>query len=335
MRILSALLSALIFGPLMAEDLVSKIACGSCYKPEKDNGIFKTIASDKPDVFLFMGDNIYGDTDDMKVLREKYARLTSQPDYAALAKSIPILATWDDHDYGLNDAGREYSQRRESQAIFQDVFGFPKDDPARKTEGIYHSKMMGPEGKRVQFIMLDTRYFRSGLVQEKINGRKDYVPQTGPEATMLGDAQWKWLAGELKKPADLRVIVSSIQVLATNHRFEKWANMPDEKARFIKLLKTSDCGPTILLSGDRHLAEVFKLNAAESGLPFDLFEMTTSGLTHAGAPNDPSPYRVEGTYSRAVNYGLIDLDWSGKKPALTLHIKNADGKAASSTKVSF
>lgn len=320
---------------LPAAEPVTRIACGSCYKPKSDKGVFKTILAEQPDVFLFMGDNIYGDTEDMAVLKEKYNDLLRQPGFASLAKSVPILATWDDHDYGLNDAGRGYSKRSQSQQVFLDTFNFASGHPARKTPGIYHSRMMGPEGKRTQFILLDTRFFRSGLEKKRINGRNTYAPSTGPDATMLGSAQWAWLAAELKKPADLRVLVSSIQVMATDHRFEKWANMPDERNRFFELLKKSNCGPTILLSGDRHLAEVARLKKEETGLPFDLYEMTSSGMTHAGAPDDPSPTRVEGTYYRGKNFGLLDVDWSGKTPSVTLNIKGSDGKTITSTKVGF
>jgi len=195
--------------------------------------------------------------------------------------------------------------------------------------------MMGPEGKRLQIIMLDTRYFRSANQQVKVGKRKTYLPQIDSKTTMLGTAQWQWLAAELSKPADLRIIVSSIQVLATNHRFEKWENMPDEKERFIRLLRESKVGPTILLSGDRHLAEVCKMERIHSGLPFDLFEMTTSGMTHAGGPDDPSTFRIPGTYSRATNYGLIEIDWNGEKPALKLLVKKATGEIESSTVVGF
>jgi len=328
-------LAFLFIAPLLAEDPVTRIACGSCFKPERDNGIFKVIAAEKPQAFLFMGDNIYADTTDPEVMEEKYRRLNALPDYAAFAKSVPIIPNWDDHDYGLNDAGREYEMKETSAKLFFDAFKFPADHEARKTPGIYHSVMMGPEGKRLQIINLDTRYFRSANVQEKVNGRKTYIPQVGPKATMLGDAQWKWLAGELKKPADLRIIVSSIQVIATEHRFEKWSNMPDERKRLIELLRESKSGPTLLLSGDRHLAEVSRLKASETKLPFDLYEMTCSGMSHAGAPDDPSPTRVPETYTRAVNYGVIDIDWSKEKPSLELLIKNAEGKTESTTEVAF
>ncbi len=328
-------LALLLITPLLAEEPITRLACGSCYKPQRDKGIFKTIAADKPQLFLFMGDNIYGDTDDEKVMAEKYRRLNIQPDYAAFKKTTPVLATWDDHDYGRNDAGREFAFKETSAKLFFDAFDFPTDHEARKSPGIYHSKIMGPAGKRLQLIFLDTRSFRSSLPQVKEGRRKVYVPQNGPEATMLGNTQWKWLAAELKKPAELRIIVSSIQVLATAHRFEKWANMPDERSRLFKLLKDTNSGPTILLSGDRHLAEVSQLSTDQSALPYDLYEMTSSGMTHAGAPDDPGPLRLQGTFTRAKNYGLIDIAWQKASPAVTLTIRSAEGKTLSATEVRF
>jgi alkaline phosphatase D len=195
--------------------------------------------------------------------------------------------------------------------------------------------MVGPKGKRLQIIMLDTRFFRSPLVQIKKNGRKTYLPKTGPDTTMLGEAQWKWLANELRKPAELRLIVSSIQVIATDHRFEKWANLPDERQRLFELLGTPGVGPVLLLSGDRHCAEVARLPAGEVGLPFDLYELTSSGMTHAGAPDDPSPTRVKGTFTRSKNYGLIEIDWEKSKPSLRLKIMSSKGTPLSTTEVTF
>lgn len=321
--------------PTPAQEAVTRLACGSCYKPKNDRGIWKTIAADQPQIFLFMGDNVYADTNDPEEIAEEYEKLNEQPDYAAFSRKIPILPIWDDHDYGQNDAGREFPQKEESARLFFDAFSFPADHPARQTPGVYHSRIFGPAGKRLQVIMLDTRYFRSPLVQVKKDGRKTYLPQTGPDATMLGPAQWDWLASQLKKPADLRLIVSSIQIIATDHRFEKWANLPEERARLFKLLGGPGVGPVLLLSGDRHCAEVARLPAAEIGTPYDLYEMTSSGMTHAGAPDDPSPTRVDGTFTRKKNYGLIEIAWQDPEPRVLLRIKSTDGKTLSTTKISF
>lgn len=330
-----SLIILLLTMPAFSQETITRIACGSCYKPERDNGIWEVIGAENPQAFLFMGDNIYADTTDPGVMKEKYQRLIDLPDYANFSKKVPVLPIWDDHDYGKNDAGREYPMKEESARMFFDTFNFPADHEARKTPGVYHSKILGPQGQRVQIIMLDTRTFRSGLPKKKINRRSTYIPQTGPDTTMLGETQWKWLEAQLKKPAELRLIVSSIQILATAHRFEKWGNMPDERTRFFQLLAKSGSTPTVLFSGDRHLAEVCRLPKSSSKIPFDLHELTASGMTHAGAPDDPDPLRIKGTYTRKSNYGLIDIAWQKSKPTVTLGIMTSDGELLSSTKVTF
>lgn len=322
--------------PGFSQEPIARIACGSCYKAERDNGIFKAIAAENPEVFLFMGDNIYADTSDPKVMKQKYNRLNLQPDYAAFAKTVPVIPIWDDHDYGLNDAGRDYKMKETSAQLFFEAFKFPKDHEARKTPGVYHSLIMGPEGRRVQFIMLDTRYFRSPLVKVKKGKRKIYKIEKGPEASILGKVQWQWLETQLQKHAELRIIVSSIQIINTEHRFEKWGNMPNERIKFLKLLGDSNPGPTILLSGDRHLAEVCRIPADQkNNLPFDLYEMTCSGMTHAGAPDDPSHLRLPGTYSSEPNYGIVDINWAQKKPTVILSVRNLRKDTRSRTTIDF
>ncbi len=307
---MKCLLALLFILPLLAEDAITRVAAGSCYNPKRDTlGVWKVLAQEKPQLFLFMGDNIYGDTEDMDLLKKKWSALTSRPDYIAFKKQTPILATWDDHDYGRNDAGTEYPKKKESQAIFREVFGLPQTG----VEGVYHSKITGPKGHRLQVILLDTRYHRT----------KPKKARPGdPNETILGSEQWKWFAAELKKPADLRLIVSSIQVISYEHRFEKWANFPNERARFLKLLKSSNPGPTILLSGDRHLAEICKIGRAESGLPFDLYDFTTSGMTHAGSNDKGCRLRIPGSYTKKENYGILNIDWSGQEPKVSMHVKS-------------
>jgi alkaline phosphatase D len=109
----------------------------------------------------------------------------------------------------------------------------------------------------VQVILLDTRFFRSPLQVgaeegEAGEGRRGrYAPNEDPTATMLGDAQWEWLAVQLRQPAELRLIGSSVQAIAKDHGFEKWGNFPAERRRLWRLIRETRANGVVLLSGDR------------------------------------------------------------------------------------
>src|SRR5438046_491914 len=120
-----ALVVCAIGRPVSAADesLLSRVAFGSCAKQDKPQPIWDAVVERKPELFVFLGDNIYADTQDMDVMRAKYALLGKQPGYQKLKKTCPILATWDDHDYGANDAGAEYPRKKEAQQVFLDFFG--------------------------------------------------------------------------------------------------------------------------------------------------------------------------------------------------------------------
>lgn len=314
-----------------------RIACGSCFKPNYKSApnIWPVIAATKPQLFLFMGDCIYADTHDMKVMQAKYKALADLPAYAKFSKKHKIIPIWDDHDYGINDAGNEYQEKIESQKIFLDSHNFPTDHPARSRKGIYHSHTQGPKGKITQIINLDTRYHRSPLDKRKIAKRQTYFPVTDPKATILGAQQWAWLEAQLNKPADLRIIVSSIQIISAEHRFEKWQNIPTERKRLIQLLKKSNTKRVLILSGDRHMAEISKLTPEETGLNFDLLELTSSGLTHAYAPKSPNKHQLPGSFVNIINFGSLDIDWSNKIPTVTLNIHDRDGKKIFHTETAF
>ncbi len=233
-------------------EALSRIHFGSCIKQAEPVPIFGTILKENPELFLMVGDNIYADTHDMAEMQVKYDQLAAIPLFQKLKKSCPILATWDDHDYGLNDAGFEYPEKDESQKLFLDFWGDSEDSPRRTRKGVYDSVSIGPQGKHVQVILMDTRYFRGPLkVGEKRTGGK-YYPEIDPEVTMLGDEQWAWLEDELTKPADLRVIVSSIQFVASAAGQETWANLPAERERMLKLIGETQADHVIFISGDRH-----------------------------------------------------------------------------------
>ena len=194
---------------------MSRIGFGSCAHQDQPQPVWDAVAAAEPDLFLLIGDNIYADTNDMQVMRDKYARFNAVPGFAKLRQRVPLMGTWDDHDYGANNAGVEYPMKRQSQQALLDFFQVPADSPRRTLEGVYHAQTFGPPGRRVQVILLDTRYFRSPL-KTGPDG-KGIAPNHDADATMLGAAQWRWLEGQLRQPAELRLIVSSVQVVSEGH----------------------------------------------------------------------------------------------------------------------
>ena len=333
-----ALLAALACAlPALADDRpLARIAFGSCSDQDKPLPVFDKIADLKPDLYLAMGDNIYvdikreKDLDELANMKAKYDKLAALPGWQRLNKTCPVLATWDDHDYGKNDVGVEYPLKDESQRLHLDFFGVPKDSPRRAQKGIYHAQLFGPPGKRVQVILLDERYFRSKLKKDTrpLPGTRivPYLPSTDPEATLLGSEQWKWLEDQLKQPAELRLLVSSIQVVSDEHPHEKWANLPLERDRLYKLLRDTRANGVVVLSGDRHHAEV-SMDPKAVGYP--LFDVTSSGLNQGTerwrGPTEPNRHRI-GVMPHGDNFGLVTVDWSAADPRVSVQVRDGDGE---------
>jgi len=309
---------------------LTRIAFGSCARQNQPQPIWHSIVKYKPQLFLFIGDNIYGDTEDMAVMKAKYRQLAEKPGFAKLRRNCRLLAVWDDHDYGENDAGREYLKKRESQQVFCDFFGVPDDSPLRKRPGIYDSHVFGPKGKRVQVILLDTRYFRTPLRKRpggKTGKLGPYLPHKEEGGTILGPAQWKWLQAQLKKPAELRIIASSIQVVAWQHGWETWGNLPRERRRLFDLIRQTDARSVVFISGDRHTAEISRIDPSESGVAYPLYDVTSSSLNQpgGGAAGEPNKYRVGQRYS-PINFGSITIDWGRQESDVRLAIHDGEGK---------
>jgi alkaline phosphatase D len=309
-----------------AEKPVSQIAFGSCIKQEQPIPILATVLKQQPDLFVFLGDNIYADTNDMDVMRAKYAKLKSDAGFSLLIKSQPVMATWDDHDYGINDGGAEYAMRKESQRVFVDFWNDPADSPRRQRAGVYQSQMFGPEGKRVQMIVLDTRYFRGPLKMGERRVGGPYVPSDDASATMLGDEQWQWLEEQLKMPAEVRIIASSIQCVSESSGHETWSNFPHERKRFFDLIARTKASGVVIISGDRHWSE---LSVEREAAPYPIFDLTSSSLNQIHARGTPTANRyrdIETTYHQP-NFGTIRINWERDDPQLLLQIADMEGKA--------
>jgi alkaline phosphatase D len=347
--------------PPEPERILHRIAFGSCNSPVDATPVWESVNHRRPDAWIWLGDTVYADSPApegptpaararvaLDRLPQLYARQLAQPGYALLRQRARILGTWDDHDYGMNDLGADWIGREEAQQHFLDFYGEPTDSPRRRRPGVYAAYRFGPPGRTIQVILLDTRYFRAPLLRgdsreaDWVDGRRGpYVPSRDPNATLLGAEQWTWLEALLREPADLRLLVSSIQVIPDDHRFEKWGNFPQERRRLLRLLANTGEGGVVILSGDRHAGELSQFDPArepdgnELDPGYPLLELTSSALTRSApttfggqlAASAPKAmvFRQElnrhrlGSLLPYNHFGLISVDWEAKDgPTVTL-----------------
>lgn len=323
-------LSGVCFAQLPSAAPLTKIAFGSCLNQEKPADILYKVSAEKPQLFIFLGDDIYGDTEDMNVMQAKYNKLAAQPAYQNLLVNTSVIATWDDHDFGSDDDGKEYSKKEESKKLFLDFFKEPLNSERRKHEGVYTSYMYGEAGKLVQIILLDCRTFRDSLCFKKhprIWG--EYQKCTDTTKTMLGETQWQWLEQELRKPADIRIIGTSTMFLVDYNGWEAWMNFPHENEHMLQLIRKTQANGMFFISGDVHHAE-FSRRVAPAIYP--VYDFTSSGLTHSVFFANKNKYRVGAAFCQ-LNYGVINFDWNNR--SMLFEIKNKNGTTVRKQTVQF
>lgn len=318
MRIFT-LIPALLTGSFLAAvapadlDLpLERIAFGSCSRQFKPQPIWHAIQEQEPDLWIWLGDNIYPDyTPDERMLprgvtdpdrfAEAYRQQMEHPDYAEAHARIPMIGTWDDHDYGRNNAGMDYALKAQSKEAMLDFLGEPEGTDRRVREGVYGAYCFGPQEKRVKVILLDNRWF---------------AQEQGFDSTLLGEPQWVWLENELECPeAELVILVSGTQIIADQHPYESWARFPQERARLLKLLDKCKAKALVLLSGDRHISELSALRLPESGRM--LYDITSSGMTHAweNFHGEENPYRIGEVIARK-SFSMLLIEW-GETPGVS------------------
>ncbi|KAK7276526.1 hypothetical protein RIF29_17667 [Crotalaria pallida] len=342
---------------------VSRIAFGSCRNQSAPQPIWNAVVDFHPQIFIWLGDNIYGDIkrpfklfgkertigpwknaprfipSSEEEMEAKYRKAKSNPGYAQLKENAEVIGTWDDHDYGLNDAGKEFHRKIINQKLLLDFLDEPQDSPRRKQAGVYASYKYGPAGRDVQIILLDTRYHRDPV---------------GSDGTILGNSQWSWLERELKGPATaITIIGSSIQVISNLSAtvrplfsMESWAHFPKERDRLFKLIADSKRGGVFFISGDVHFGEITRYDCA---VGYPLYDVTSSGVTQSVegvvppfmhslvrfvAWLTPSTMRVKGPnckYKSCVygqpNFGTIEIDWDSHPVTLKLKVRDKNGVA--------
>ena len=316
------MLYVIVFVLLLTPRVAPKVAFGSCSKVNEPQPLWRLISSRKPDVFAWLGDNVYADVRksdfyrNPNIFRGKgpetlrpgdrprfvartkeehenmYVAQKSNPDYAQLAKTTKIIGTWDDHDCGINDADKYFSQKQERQDLHLDFLDVPKNDPRRNRKGVYTSHIVG----RIKVVLLDVRSNREPWPWHP-GAREDF-----DRSDMLGAEQWLWLEKQLMEEdvrnIDLILVGSGFQVLpiiqVASEKHETWVQFAESRNRLISMLSKAKV-PTMLLSGDVHFAELSEIVCTSVNHQIKgerrLVEFTSSGLTHAwaGPYNWPRP----------------------------------------------
>lgn len=323
-----------------ANALPSRIAFGSCANQEVHQPIWDAVLESEPELFIFLGDNIYGDTRDPAVLRAKYEQLGRQRGFRRLCERTPVLATWDDHDFGEDDAGGDYPMKEASRQLFCDFWGEAEQSPRRTRDGIYDSVLLEADGRRMQILLPDLRFNRTALRrresaadshrsrQQSLQFDSQAIPgpyerNPDPTATMLGEPQWRWLERQLAQPADIRVFASSVQVVADFPGWEGWINFAADHQRLLQTIRRQKANGLVCISGDMHFAEISRL---ELNAPYPIWDFTSSGLTEVFTQPTPNALRV-GKVLAEPNFGLLTLNWQSRAaPSLRFEARDVQGR---------
>ncbi|RDK85525.1 alkaline phosphatase D family protein [Marinirhabdus gelatinilytica] len=298
------------------------IAFASCNDQDRPQPLWQSIIQNEPKAFVWGGDNVYADTADLEKMKNDYNKVANNPSYKKLAENVEIIGTWDDHDYGKNDAGNEWEKKNDAKTLLLDFLEYPDTAKVRSRKGVYHSRILEGNGGSVKLILLDTRYFRTALKKGEDPAVRYSAWPKNHSGTILGDEQWKWLENELKDDTtEFTVINTSIQFLSDQHGWEKWGNFPSEVTKFYELIRSAKAKNIVIVSGDRHLAEISVNDNA--GLEYPLVDFTTSGLTHTWITSgtEKNPYRVSNVVKQ-LNFGVLHFNF--EEETVTFQIRGED-----------
>lgn len=282
----------------------ARIAVASCMDDSytKEQGqMWRDLLGHKPDALFLIGDNVYGDRRGKgkdqrslpaspRTLWERYLETRRALELFKAEQLVPVFATWDDHDYGVNDAGRNHPFRAEAERIFRSFF------PRTEITGVFEA---GPgvsgifQGFGQRFVFLDDRSFRSAKGE-------------GDEAH-FGNAQEQWLAHALASSARPTWLISGDQFFGGYHRYESYEGSHPKAFKTFTAWLQNVKSPLFFLSGDRHLAELMHISTAEIGQ--DAYELTSSAI-HAKTYPDAwaegkNPRQIAGA-SGTLNYAIIE-----------------------------
>jgi alkaline phosphatase D len=290
-----------------------RIGFGSCCRIQfdADQKIFNAVVDQEPDLFFWLGDNIYADTTEPSGIADLYRRQRSVERLLPLIRTTPQLAVWDDHDFAYNDSDRTNPSKEAALALFKQYWANPSAGTAQ-TPGVFFSHSHGG----VDFFFLDDRYHRDPTADPD-----------GPARTMLGAGQKAWLKAALKaSKAPFKVIINGVGWSFAETGSDSWTSYRHERNEIFDYIRDARIEGVILLSGDTHMGELNCIPWSEKG-GYDLYDFCSSPLAQA-PDNDfweQSPeVRIRPVWGKTVCFGILDFQMT-ETPTVTLNLHNVVG----------
>ncbi len=309
------------FAPAPSDTGRVVVAFGSCSRDSEfgRTPVFAHIPTHAPDLMVWAGDNSYfvhggtgptrfstttkdGDWDSREKMLARHLQTRRLPSLEKVLRSVPSYATWDDHDYGANDADARFVHKEAALEAFSQVWANPDKPEGAPREGVATSFRHGP----VECWLLDGRWFKR---------TRDEKKRLLPDATIWGAEQVAWLeASLLASDAPVKLIVSGTQIFEEGFVGEgHWQEAKQERARFEAFLREKRIDGVIVLSGDRHHHELMKVGPVDGAF---IYEFTSSPFQY-GQKVGPIPKergnktRIWGT--RGNGFGLVTIDIKGPR----------------------
>lgn len=279
---------------------------GSCTRLDAQP-IFGTIAGFAPDLFVFGGDNHYGNTPDLQSLWWNYRWALDRPERGALLARTATLATWDDHDFVGNNTNGGSPGKESALLAFSQYWGNPSYGTAT-TPGVFSRVSYGD----VDFFLLDARYYRSA--------------EGDPNGSILGAEQTAWLEGELlASTATFKLLVSGS--IFSNSGNETWLQFPAARQALFDFIRDNDVTGVVLLGGDVHRSSLRRIRREAAG-SYDLPEIISSPManTNSTCSANTEPDAEQLVCLDAGNYfALVDVDTTLADPELAVRLMDELG----------
>ena len=279
-----------------------------------DYAIFNQIAAQKPDLMLWLGDNVYYREPDWATrtgMLHRYSHARSLPELQPLLASTQHYAIWDDHDFGPDNSDGNWPHKETSWEVFQSFWGNP-------TFGVNGQKGCTTwfQFADVDFFLLDGRYFRT---TERCKSC---------EPSMLGKAQLEWFKGALASSyAPFKVVALGNQFITSNEHDETFARyFRAERDSILAFIERENIKGVVFLTGDRHFTELSALKNTAGNWVYDLTTSPFTAGVNTRGPQEANTYRVEGTVAVQHNFAILRFSGPRLERQMDITVYGVDGK---------